>query len=395
MNTATEYRGLRPVERVCGLRVSPMTKRRLTNFRANSRGFWSLWIFLALFLVTLLADVIANDEPILVVHDGSLYFPITQDYPETQWGGDLPTRTDYSDPYVKELIAESGFMIMPPIPYDHRTVDWWLGEPAPTAPDAEHWLGTDDQARDVMARTIHGLRISIIFGLLMTFFTTLIGVAAGAVQGYFGGWLDLIFQRIMEIFSTLPILLILIIVASMVEPNFWWLLFVMVLFGWPWPVGYVRAEFLRARNFDFVKAAKALGVSDRMVMVRHIMPNAMVATLTFLPFTLAGSITTLTALDFIGFGLPPGSASIGELLAQGKANLHAPWLGLTGFIVLSVTLTLLFFIGEAVRDAFDPRKLFQSDYKPGEDAAESAPAPSPITLPASRGPAETQGGGGE
>ncbi len=394
----SEFHGLRPVERVCGLPVSPMTKRRLNNFRANRRGFWSLWIFLALFGLTLMAEVIANDEPILVVHDGSLYFPIVQDYPETHWGGDLPTRADYSDPFVQELIAERGFMLMAPIPYDHRTVDWQLADPAPTAPDARHWLGTDDQARDVMARTIYGLRISIIFGLTLTFFTTIIGVAAGAVQGYFGGWLDLIFQRLMEIFSTLPILMILIILASMVEPSFWWLLFVMVLFGWPWPVGYVRAEFLRARNFDFVKAAKALGVSDRMVMFRHIMPNAMVATLTFLPFTLAGAITTLTALDFIGFGLPPGSASIGELLAQGKANLHAPWLVLTGFIVLSVTLTLLFFIGEAVRDAFDPRKLFQSDYKPGEDAAETAAPASPASAPApatpARAPIGPQGGGG-
>ncbi|MBK1695938.1 ABC transporter permease [Rhodovibrio salinarum] len=349
-----------------GRDISPITARRLANFRANTRGFWSLWIFLFFFVLSLFAEVVANDDPIAVWYDGNLYTPIFQDYPETTFGGFFPTKTDYSDPFVEQQIAENGFMIRALIPYDHRTVDWHLTDPAPTPPSATHWLGTDDQARDVVARVIYGFRISVLFGLAMTALTTLIGVAAGAVQGYFGGWTDLIFQRVMEVFGTLPMLLVLIILASVVEPNFWWLLGVMVLFGWPWPVGYVRAEFLRARNFDFVKAAKALGVSDTMVMFRHILPNAMVATLTFLPFTLAGSITTLTALDFIGFGLPPGSASLGEVLAQGKANLQAPWLGLTGFFVLAIMLSLLFFIGEAVRDAFDPRKLFQNEPTPAE-----------------------------
>ena len=370
--------------RFLGLPITPITARRLAGFRANRRGFWSLWLFLILFAVSLLAEVVANDEPILVVHDGAVFVPIAKDYPETAFGGDFPTKADYSDPVVQDLIAAKGFMIMPPIPYDHRSVDWRLTDPSPTPPDGDHWLGTDDQARDVVARVIYGFRISVVFGLLMTFFTTLIGVTAGAVQGYFGGWVDLIFQRIMEIFGTLPMLMVLIILASVVEPSFWWLLGVMVLFGWPWPVGYVRAEFLRARNLDFVKAAKALGVRDSVVMARHILPNAMVATLTFLPFTLAGSITTLTALDFIGFGLPPGSASLGEVLAQGKANLQAPWLGLTGFFVLSVMLSLLFFIGEAVRDAFDPRKLFQGEAQPAEDAADAG----------RRGAAATQAQGG-
>jgi microcin C transport system permease protein len=362
---ASRRRG-RPQDRFLGMPISPITRRRLHNFRANGRGFWSLWFFLIVFGLSIFAEVLANDEPILVVYDGELYLPIFNDYPETTFDGDFPTKTDYSDPFVKRQIANNGFMVMPLIPYDHRSVDWKLTDPAPTAPNSDHWLGTDDQARDVVARVIYGFRISVVFGLLMTFFTTLIGVFAGAVQGYFGGWVDLTFQRVMEIFGTLPMLMILIILASIVEPSFWWLLGVMVLFGWPWPVGYVRAEFLRARNLDFVKAAKALGVADSMVMFRHILPNAMVATLTFLPFTLAGSITTLTALDFIGFGLPPGSASLGEVLAQGKANLQAPWLGLTGFFVLSIMLSLLFFIGEAVRDAFDPRKLFQGEPTPAE-----------------------------
>jgi microcin C transport system permease protein len=364
----------RPQDRFLGMPISPITRRRLQSFRANRRGFWSLWIFLILFAISLGAELVANDDPILVLYKGEVMVPIATDYPETAYGGDFPTKTDYSDPFVQARIAEHGFMIMPLVPYDHQSVDWRLTEPAPTPPDSQHWLGTDDQARDVVARVIYGFRISAVFGLLMTFLTTLIGVSAGAVQGYFGGWVDLIFQRVMEIFGTLPMLMVLIILASIVEPNFWWLLAVMVFFGWPWPVGYVRAEFLRARNLDFVKAAKALGVSDPLIMFRHILPNAMVATLTFLPFTLAGAITTLTALDFIGFGLPPGSASLGEVLAQGKANLQAPWLGLTGFIALSVMLSLLFFIGEGVRDAFDPRKLFKGEAQPAEDTGQPATA---------------------
>ena len=336
--------------------LTPLTRRRLENFRANRRGAWSLWIFALLFAVTLFAEFIANDKPILVVHDDALYWPIFVAYPETAFGGEFPTEADYRDPYVAALIDEKGWMLWPLVPYNHRTVAWDLPVPAPAPPDATHWLGTDDQARDVLARLIYGFRVSVLFGFTLTLFSVLIGVAAGAVQGYFGGWLDLLFQRLIEVWSGLPILFILIILASVVEPDFWWLLGILLLFSWMGFVGVVRAEFLRARNFEYVRAARALGVSDRMIMFRHVLPNAMVATMTFVPFTLAGSVTVLTSLDFLGIGLPPGSASLGELLAQGKANLQAPWLGLTGFFVIGGMLSLLIFIGEAVRDAFDPRK---------------------------------------
>jgi microcin C transport system permease protein len=336
--------------------MSPLTRRRLEAFRANRRGYWSLWIFLALFIVSLGAELIANDKPALVYYDGKLYTPIWNAYPETAFGGEFPTEADYRDPYVRKLIAENGWMLAPLIPYHHRTVAWDLPQPAPSPPDRQHWLGTDDQARDVTARLIYGFRISVLFGLTLTLFSTLIGVAAGAVQGYLGGWVDLLFQRFIEIWSGLPVLYLLIILASVVQPNFWWLLGIMLLFSWMALVGVVRAEFLRARNFDYVRAARALGASEPAIMFHHVLPNAMVATLTFLPFILSGSITTLTALDFIGFGLPPGSASLGELLAQGKANLQAPWLALTGFFSLAIMLSLLVFVGEAVRDAFDPRK---------------------------------------
>ncbi len=349
-------------------RLSPITRRRLRNFRANSRGFWSLWIFLAIFLVTLFAEFVANDKPFLVYFDGSLYAPIFEDYPETTFGGDFETATDYKDPYVRDLIDAKGWMVWPPVRYNHQTVAWDLPVPAPSPPGAEHWLGTDDQARDVVARLIYGFRISVLFGLVLTVASTVIGVAAGAVQGYFGGWTDLLFQRFIEIWSGLPTLYLLIILASVVEPNFWWLLGIMLLFSWMALVDVVRAEFLRARNLDYVRAARALGVSNAMIMFKHILPNAVVATMTFLPFILAGSVTTLTSLDFIGFGLPAGSASLGELLAQGKANLQAPWLGLTGFFSIAVMLSLLVFIGEAVRDAFDPRKAFAGP-PPKEDAA--------------------------
>jgi microcin C transport system permease protein len=331
-------------------------QRRVATFRANRRGYWSLWIFLALFLLSLGAELIANERPAVVYHNGELYFPIANAYPETAFGGEFETEADYRDPYVRELIDRSGWMLQPLIPYHHRTVAWDLPQPAPSPPDRQHWLGTDDQARDVTARLIYGFRISVLFGLTLTLVSTVIGVAAGAVQGYLGGWTDLLFQRFMEIWSGLPVLYLLIILASVVEPNFWWLLGIMLLFSWMALVGVVRAEFLRARNFDYVRAARALGAAEPAIMFRHVLPNAMVATLTFLPFILSGSITTLTALDFIGFGLPPGSASLGELLAQGKANLQAPWLGLTGFFSLAIMLSLLVFIGEAVRDAFDPRK---------------------------------------
>ncbi len=336
--------------------LSPINQRRWNQFRANRRGWWSAWIFLVLFVVSLGAEFVANDKPLVVHYDGGWYFPIVKSYPETTFGGFFPTEADYRDPEVRQLINKKGWMLWPLIPYSYETINYDLPVPAPAPPSAADWLGTDDQGRDVMARVIYGFRISVLFGLVLTLLSSIIGVAAGAVQGYFGGWLDLIFQRFIEIWAGLPVLYLLIIMASFVEPSFWWLLLIMLLFSWTALVGVVRAEFLRVRNFDYVKAARALGVSNRMIMFRHILPNAMVATLTFMPFILSGSITTLTSLDFLGFGLPPGSASLGELLSQGKANLQAPWLGISAFVVLAVMLSLLIFIGEAARDAFDPRK---------------------------------------
>jgi microcin C transport system permease protein len=336
--------------------VTPLTQRRLQNFRANRRGFWSLWIFLVLFIASLGAELIANDRPVLIRYDGSYYFPAFVSYPETTFGGDFPTEADYRDPYVRQKIEEKGWMVWPLVPFSYNTVNLNLEVPAPAPPSAMNWLGTDDQGRDVVARLIYGFRISVLFGLCLTLLSSVVGVAAGAVQGYFGGLLDLGFQRFIEIWSSMPQLYMLIILASFIEPSFWILLVFMLLFSWMALVDVVRAEFLRGRNFDYVRAAKALGVSDLVIMFRHVLPNAMVATLTFLPFILNGSITTLTSLDFLGFGLPPGSASLGELLAQGKANLQAPWLGITAFVALAVMLSLLIFIGEAVRDAFDPRK---------------------------------------
>jgi microcin C transport system permease protein len=337
--------------------LSPVTSRRLSRFRSNRRGDWSLWIFLALFAASLSAEVIANDRPLLVGYQGGIYIPVLKAYPETVFGGFLETEADYRDPEVQELIGEGeGWMLWPPVPYSYDTINYDLPSPAPSPPSADNWLGTDDQGRDVTARLIYGFRISVLFGLTLTFFSSVVGIAAGAVQGYFGGAVDLLFQRFVEIWSGMPVLYLLIILASVVEPNFWWLLGLMLLFSWMGLVGVVRAEFLRVRNFDYVRAARALGVSDGTIMMRHILPNAMVATLTFLPFILNGSITTLTALDFLGFGLPPGAPSLGELLNQGKSNLQAPWLGITAFTVLAVMLSLLIFIGEAVRDAFDPRK---------------------------------------
>jgi microcin C transport system permease protein len=292
-----------------------------------------------------------------VRHGGRFYVPVLRAYPETAFGGALPTEAAYRDPYVRRLIEARGWSVWPPVPYRHDTIDWELPGPAPAAPSPRHWLGTDDQGRDLLARLVYGFRISVLFGLALTLTSSVIGVAAGAVQGYFGGWTDLIFQRVIEVWSGLPILYLLIILASIVQPSFWWLLGLMLLFSWMSLVGVVRAEFLRARNLDYVRAARALGVRNTVIMARHLLPNAMVATLTFLPFILNGAITTLTSLDFLGFGLPPGSASLGEILAQGKANLQAPWLGLTGFAVLAVMLSLLIFVGEAVRDAFDARKV--------------------------------------
>ena len=338
--------------------LSPLNRRRLANFRGNRRGWWSLWIFLVLFVLSLFAELIANDRPLLVAYDGDLYVPVLKAYPETAFGGEFETEADYRDPFVAELITEKGWMVWPPVPYRYDTFIRDLPSPAPSPPDGENWLGTDDAGRDVVARLVYGFRISVLFGLTLTIASSLIGIAAGAVQGYFGGWVDLLFQRFIEVWSGLPVLYLLIILASVVEPNFWWLLGLMLLFSWMGLVGVVRAEFLRARNFEYVRAARALGVGNATIMYRHLLPNAMVATLTFLPFILNGSITTLTSLDFLGFGLPPGSPSLGELLAQGKANLQAPWLGVSAFVVLAVMLSLLIFIGEAVRDAFDPRKTF-------------------------------------
>ena len=343
--------------RLLGRKITPLTRRRLDGFRGNRRGFLSLWIFLAVFLVTLFAEFVANDRPILVRFDGAWYFPIFADYPETTFGGEFPTATDYRDPALEELIAAKGWTLWPPIPFSYDTINYDLPSPAPSPPSRVNWLGTDDQGRDVLARLIYGFRISVLFGLVLTGLSSVVGIAAGAVQGYFGGLIDLGFQRFIEIWSGLPVLYLLIILASFIEPNFWWLLGLMLLFSWMGLVDVVRAEFLRARNFDYVRAARALGVSDPVIILRHLLPNATVATITFLPFILNGSITTLTSLDFLGFGLPPGSPSLGELLAQGKANLQAPWLGLTAFFVLASMLSLLIFIGEAVRDAFDPRKV--------------------------------------
>ena len=345
------------VDHFLGRPISPLTRRRLESFRANRRGFWSLWIFLALFGVSLGAEFIANDRPIVVHFDGGWYFPVFTDYPETEFGGEFPSTADYRDPAVQKLIEAKGWMLWPPIPFHYDTINYSLPSPAPSPPSRVNWLGTDDQGRDVLARLIYGFRISVLFGLTLTALSSVIGVAAGAVQGYFGGLVDLGLQRFLEIWGGLPTRYMLIIMASLIEPNFWWLLGLMLLFSWTALVDVVRAEFLRARNFDYIRAARALGVSDLKIILRHVLPNATVATITFLPFILNGSITTLTSLDFLGFGYPPGSPSLGELLAQGKANLQAPWLGLTAFFVLASMLSLLIFVGEAVRDAFDPRKV--------------------------------------
>ena len=344
------------VSEVRNLRATPLMQRRLNNFRKNKRGFWSLWIFLFLFVVSLFAEFIANDRPVVIWFKSDVYFPIFEFYSETDFGGDFETEADYTDVHVQNLIEAYGWMIWPPVRYSYDSHITDLAIPAPSPPSTQNWLGTDDQARDVFSRMIYGFRISVLFGLALTIFSSLIGIAVGAIQGYFGGLIDLIGQRVIEIWVGLPMLYMLIILASVVQPNFWWLLGLMLLFSWPGLVGVVRAEFLRGRNFEYVKAARALGQSNRVIIMQHVMPNAMVATLTFLPFITSGSVITLTSLDFLGFGLPPGSPSLGELLKQGKDNLFAPWLGITAFIVISVMLSLLVFIGEAVRDAFDPRK---------------------------------------
>jgi microcin C transport system permease protein len=338
---------------------NPVSQRQWQAFRNNRRGYWSLWIFMLLFLICSAAEIIANDKPILLSFQGELYSPILFTYPETEFGGMFETEANYRDPFVSDLIEQDGWMLWPLIRFSYNTINYDLSVPSPAPPSAENWLGTDDQGRDVLARIIYGLRISLFFGLLLTIASSIIGVIVGALQGYYGGWVDLTGQRFLEIWSSMPTLYLLIILSSFVKPGFWWLLAIMLLFSWMALVDLVRAEFLRGRNLDYVRAARALGVSDRMIMFRHILPNAMVATLTFMPFILNGSIVTLTSLDFIGFGLPPGSPSMGELLGQGKANLHAPWLGISAFVSLAFMLSLLIFIGEAVRDAFDPRKYLQ------------------------------------
>jgi microcin C transport system permease protein len=337
--------------------MTPLNKRRLASFRASKRGMASLVVFGVLFFLSLFAELLANDKPLLIYYDGAFYSSLVRDYPETTFGGDFPTNAVYSDHELQKLIEEKGWMIWPPIRYRYDSVAKGEGRQALQPPSWQHLLGTDDQARDVLARLIYGFRISVLFGLALTVLSTIIGIAAGAVQGYFGGAVDLSMQRFLEIWSSMPTLYLLIILASFVQPGFWVLLGIMLLFSWMALVGLVRAEFLRGRNFDYVRAARALGMLDARIMFRHILPNAMTASLTFLPFILAGSVTTLTSLDFLGFGLPVGSPSLGELLLQGKNNLNAPWLAFTGFVTLAVMMSLLVFIGEAVRDAFNPRKV--------------------------------------
>jgi microcin C transport system permease protein len=362
--------------------LSPINRRRWENFKRNRRGYWSLWIFLFLFVLTSGAEFIANDKPFFIKMEGKTYFPVFVTYPETAFGGEFETAADYRDPYLQKIIADKGgTMIWPPIRYSYDTHNLDLPTPAPSKPtwmltekeceaavqkkglkscsDLEYnWLGTDDQGRDVVARLIYGFRVSVLFGLILTVISSVIGVAAGAVQGYFGGWVDLLFQRFIEIWTSVPSLYLLLIISSVLVPGFFVLLGILLLFSWVSLVGLVRAEFLRGRNFEYIQAARALGVSNWVIMFRHLLPNAMVATMTFLPFILSSSVMTLTALDFLGFGLPPGSASLGELLKQGKANIQAPWLGFSGFLTVAGMLSLLIFIGEAVRDAFDPRKTF-------------------------------------
>ena len=365
--------------------LSPLNQRRWANFKANRRSFWSLWIFLAAFGLSLFAEVLANDRPILVNYRGQYFFPIYKFYPEVAFGGDLRTEANYRDEGVQCLIATGGlidcwddpagvtadaadgehkgeavtpgWMIWPPIPYSYNTINN-VG-PAPSAPDAQHWLGTDDTSRDVLARIIYGFRISILFTLIVTAVSSVVGIAAGAVQGYFGGRTDLIFQRVLEIWSGTPSLYVIIILFAILGRGFWLLVFVTILFGWPALTGLVRAEFLRARNFEYVRAARALGVSDARIMFRHILPNAMVATLTMLPFIVAGTVGTLAALDYPGYGLPSSMPSLGELTQQAKQNLQAPWLGWSAFLTFTIMLSLLVFIFEGVRDAFDPRKTFR------------------------------------
>lgn len=343
--------------------MTPLNRRRLRLFRANKRGYWSLRVFLLLLAVSLCAEVIANDKPIVLSYHGYYYFPVFRFYPETTFGGDFKTEADYRDPYVAGKIKADGWMVWPPIHYSYQSINY-DAIPTPSPPSKENILGTDDQGRDVLARLIYGFRLSVLFGLALAGLSSLIGIFAGAIQGYFGGWTDLFFQRFTEIWAGMPELFLLIILASIIQPNFWWLLGLLSLFSWMSLAQLVRAECLRTRNFDYVRAARALGVEEWTIMRRHVLPNALVSAVTFIPFIINGSITMLTYLDFLGFGLPPGSPSLGELLAQGKANPQAPWLGITGFLTLAVMLSLLTFVGEAVRDALDPRKTLKEPILP-------------------------------
>jgi len=363
------------------LTLSPLNARRWRNFKANKRGFWSLWLFIVLFFVSLFAEFIANDQPLFIRYDGKNYFPVMITYPDTEFGDDLGTAADYRDPHLQQFLADhNAIVIWPPVRFSYKTINDNPPSAFPSKPtwmlnakDCDfaakngygkcgtlemNWLGTDDNGRDVLARLIYGFRLSVLFGLVLTIVSSVIGIAAGAVQGYFGGWTDLLFQRFIEIWTSVPELYLLLIISAVLVPGFFVLLGILLLFSWVRLVGLVRAEFLRGRNFEYIQAARALGVSNAVIMFRHLLPNAMVATLTFLPFIMSSSVMTLTSLDFLGFGLPPGSPSLGELLSQGKANVQAPWLGLSGFFTVALMLSLLIFIGEAVRDAFDPRKTF-------------------------------------
>ena len=344
--------------------MSPLNARRIANFKLNRRGYYSAIVFVLVLVVSLFAELIANDKPILFSKGGELYFPIVSMYTETDLGGKFETEAEYTDPFVVDLIESDGWIIWPVLRFSYDTIDY-SRTITPSAPDVEHWFGTDSLGSDVFAKILYGFRMSVLFGLALTFFSAVIGVSVGALQGFFGGYADLIGQRIVEIWAGLPVLLILIILASMVESNIFWLLIILSLFNWIFLVGVVRAEFLRGRKFEFVRAARALGLGNFTIMRRHVLPNAMVATLTYIPFILNGAIVSLTALDFLGFGLPLDSPSLGRLLSQAKANLHAPWLALSAFATLALMLTLLIFIGEAVRDAFDPRKTFGSTKNPG------------------------------
>jgi microcin C transport system permease protein len=339
-------------------KLNSINQQRWYRFKANKRGFFSLWIFLVIFIISLFAEFIANDKPLLVRFDNKTYFPVIHSYSENDFGGTLSTSADYRDPFIRELIEKKGWILWPVIRFSYSTINYDLPSPAPSPPTWENWLGTDEKGRDVVAQLIYGFRISVLFGFILTFFSSIIGIFAGAFQGYYGGILDILGQRFIEIWSGMPTLFMLIILSSIIQPNFWWLLVITLLFGWMSLVSVVRAEFLKGRNLEYVQAAKALGLRNFLIMFRHIFPNAMIATITFVPFILGGSITTLTSLDFLGFGLPPGSPSLGDLLSQGKTNLQAPWLGLSSFFILASMLTLLVFIGEAVRDAFDPRRTY-------------------------------------